>query len=179
MYPSLNRDKECHAIPFDISSRKLQGGLSGKAFPYFFISGLLFVIVESLSHAWLFFDSWTVAPQPPLSMGFFREKLEWVAISSSRESSQPRDWVRSPEAPVCTTGRYFTAEPLEWPYFRPKGGQIFAGKCSHQSWERRHMVPSRHCGRCFTITTTCHQSFQTGLLKLTSQIKSLRRSQRV
>jgi len=61
--PSLNRDKECHAIPFDISSRKLRGGLSGKAFPYFFISGLLFVIVESLSRAWLFFDSWTVAPR--------------------------------------------------------------------------------------------------------------------
>ena len=42
------------------------------------------------------FDSvtpWTVACQAPLSMGFSRAKiLEWVAISSSRGSSWPRDW---------------------------------------------------------------------------------------
>ena len=39
---------------------------------------------------------WTVARQAPLSMGFFQARvLEWVAISFSRRSSQPRDrtWV--------------------------------------------------------------------------------------
>jgi len=41
------------------------------------------------------------------------------------------------------------------------------------------MVPARHCGRWFTVTTTCQQSFQTGLVKLPSQLKSPRRSQRV
>uniref|UniRef100_A0AAA9SQ75 Transmembrane protein 19 n=1 Tax=Bos taurus TaxID=9913 RepID=A0AAA9SQ75_BOVIN len=35
---------------------------------------------------------WTVACQPPLSMGFFQARiLEWVAISCSRGSSQHRD----------------------------------------------------------------------------------------
>ena len=35
---------------------------------------------------------WTVACQAPLSMGFFQGRiLEWVAISSSRGSSWPRD----------------------------------------------------------------------------------------
>ena len=42
-------------------------------------------------------------------MGFPRQKvLEWVAISYSRGSSQPRDLI-----PVsCIAGRFFTAEPL-------------------------------------------------------------------
>ena len=37
---------------------------------------------------------WTVAHQAPLSMGFCRQEkpLEWVAMLSSRGSSQPRDW---------------------------------------------------------------------------------------
>ena len=36
--------------------------------------------------------SWTVAHQAPLSMGFSRQEvLGWVAISSSRGSSQPTD----------------------------------------------------------------------------------------
>ena len=35
---------------------------------------------------------WTVAHQAPLSMGFFQARiLEWVVISFSRRSSQPRD----------------------------------------------------------------------------------------
>ena len=39
---------------------------------------------------------WTVARQAPLSMGFFQGRiLEWVAISSSRGSSWPRDRTHS------------------------------------------------------------------------------------
>ena len=38
----------------------------------------------------LFATLWTVAHQAPLSMEFFRI-LEWVAISSCRGSSQPKD----------------------------------------------------------------------------------------
>ena len=35
---------------------------------------------------------WTVALQAPLSMGIFQARiLEWVAMPSSRGSSQPRD----------------------------------------------------------------------------------------
>ena len=46
----------------------------------------------ALSHIWLFATPWSVAHQVPLSIEFSRQEiLEWVAISSSRESSQPRD----------------------------------------------------------------------------------------
>ena len=37
---------------------------------------------------------WTVAHQAPLSMGFSRQEYEWIAMPSSRESSQPRDRTR-------------------------------------------------------------------------------------
>ena len=53
------------------------------------------VKLKSLSHVWLFATPWTVAYQAPLSMGFFQARiLEWVAISFSRRSFQPRDWTR-------------------------------------------------------------------------------------
>ena len=45
-----------------------------------------------LSHVWLFATPWTTARQAPLSLGILQERiLEWVAISFSRGSSQPRD----------------------------------------------------------------------------------------
>ena len=48
--------------------------------------------VSVLSHVGLFCDPNTAAHQAPLSMEFFQTRiLEWVAISSSRASSQPRD----------------------------------------------------------------------------------------
>ena len=53
--------------------------------------------VKSLSRVRLFATQWTVAHQVPPSMGFFQARiLEWIAISFSRESSQPRDQPRSP-----------------------------------------------------------------------------------
>ena len=50
------------------------------------------VKVKSLSRVQLFVTLWTVAYQAPTSMGIFQARiLEWVAISFSRGSSQPRD----------------------------------------------------------------------------------------
>ena len=47
---------------------------------------------KSFSHVRLFATLWTVAHQALLSRGFFQARiLEWIAMSSSRESSQPRD----------------------------------------------------------------------------------------
>ena len=44
------------------------------------------------SHVQLCVTLWTVALQAPLSMGFSRQRiLEWIAMPSSRASSQPRD----------------------------------------------------------------------------------------
>ena len=52
-----------------------------------------YMCAQLLSCAWLFATLWTVALQAPLSMGFFQARiLQWVAISFSRGSSQPRDW---------------------------------------------------------------------------------------
>ena len=50
---------------------------------------------DDLSHSVVshfFATPWTVAHQAPLSMGILQARiLEWVAMPSSRGSSQPRD----------------------------------------------------------------------------------------
>ena len=44
------------------------------------------------SRVQLFVTPWTVAHQAPLSMGILQARtLEWIAMPSSRGSSQPRD----------------------------------------------------------------------------------------
>ena len=49
-------------------------------------------VLSLFSHVQLFATLWTVACQAPLSMGILQARiLEWVAMLSSRESSQPRD----------------------------------------------------------------------------------------
>ena len=55
---------------------------------YFRLCGML----NHFSHVWLCATVWTIAHQDPLSMGFSQARiLEWVAVSSSRGSSWPRD----------------------------------------------------------------------------------------
>ena len=46
-------------------------------------------VLSHFSHVWLFVTPQNVVHQAPLSMGFSRQ--DWVAISSSRGSSRPRD----------------------------------------------------------------------------------------
>ena len=66
------------------------------------------VVAESPNHDWLFATWWTIAHQVPLFMRFPRQELlEWVAISSSRGSSWPRD----PTRVSCIAGGFFTTEP--------------------------------------------------------------------
>ena len=61
--------------------------------------------VQSLSRVWHFATPWTAACQAPLSTGIPKARiLEWVAMSSSRESSQSRDQTQV----SCTAGRFFT-----------------------------------------------------------------------
>ena len=53
--------------------------------------------MKSFSHVRLFATPWTRAYEAPPSMGFFQARvLEWIAISFSRGSSQPR----AKESPV-------------------------------------------------------------------------------
>ena len=58
-----------------------------------------------LSYVQLFGTPQTVAHQAPLSMGILQARiLEWVAISFSRGSSQPRDQTQVSHF----AGRFFT-----------------------------------------------------------------------
>ena len=62
------------------------------------------VAAQSLSHVCLFVTPWSVARQAPLLMGCFQTRiLEWVAPSSSRESSHPRD--QTCESCICCIDR--------------------------------------------------------------------------
>ena len=57
----------------------------------------LLLCAESLSSVRLFVTPWTVAHQALLSMGILQARiLEWVAMPSSRESSDPGIESRSP-----------------------------------------------------------------------------------
>ena len=62
------------------------------------------VCVQSLSCVQLFVIPWTTVHQAPLSMGFSGKNTGWVAMPSSRGSSQPRDQTQV----SCTAGRFFT-----------------------------------------------------------------------
>ena len=56
------------------------------------LKGHFCAVLKSLSHVWLFATPWTVTCQAPWSMGILQASiLEWVAMPSSRGSSQPRD----------------------------------------------------------------------------------------
>ena len=63
------------------------------------------------SHVQLFVTLWTVACQAPLSMGILQARiLEWVAVPSSRGSSQRKDWTHV--SYVFHTGRQAGPLPL-------------------------------------------------------------------
>ena len=50
------------------------------------------VVCAALGHVQLFATQWILAHQAPLSMGILQARiLEWLAMPSSRGSSQPRD----------------------------------------------------------------------------------------
>ena len=73
---------------------------------------------QLLSHVQLFVTPWTEARQGPLSMGILQARtLKWVAVPSSRETSQPRDQTQV----SLIAGRFFTSwatreaqELLQW-----------------------------------------------------------------
>ena len=72
------------------------------------------VCCAALSHfsrVWLFVTLWTIAFQAPLSMGLILQAriLEWVAISSSRDSSQPRAQTR-----LSCIGRWAPYHSATW-----------------------------------------------------------------
>ena len=62
--------------------------------------------VLSCSHIWLFMTPWTAACHTPLSIGILQARiLEWVAMPSFREYSQPGKWTRV----SCIASRFFNS----------------------------------------------------------------------
>ena len=59
---------------------------------------------------------WTVACQAPLSTGILQARIvEWIAVSRSRESSQPRDRVQVSHI----ADGFFTVWLFEYNYYSP------------------------------------------------------------
>ena len=74
-----------------------------KHFGFPLLLGMYTCALSHFSHVLLFATLWTIARQAPLSMGFSGKwQLQWVAMPSSRGSSQPRD--RSCVSYVSSTG---------------------------------------------------------------------------
>ena len=74
---------------------------------------------QSLSPVHPFVTPWTVAHQAPLSMGILQPRIpEWVAMPSSRGSSQPRD--RTHVSHIA--GEFFTTEAPGKPQQAGAGG---------------------------------------------------------
>ena len=68
-------------------------------------NNLTVLCAQLLTHVWLFVTPWIAARQVPLSMGILQARiLEWVAMPSSRGSSQPRDQTQV----SCIAGEFFT-----------------------------------------------------------------------
>ena len=92
-----------------------------------------------LTHVWVFATPWTITHQISLSMEFSRQEiLEWVAISYSRGSFQPRDWTHV--SCVSWIGRwiFFTTSamkwnPFKWPTSSKHSQQQQEGSFSHLS----------------------------------------------
>jgi len=94
-------------------------------------------VCQLLSHIWLSATSWTGAPLGSHVHGILQARiLEWVAISFSRGSSQPKDWPHV----SCLAGRFFTiwATREAWCY----GRDCFqARKFFNISYMRRSKLP--------------------------------------
>ena len=75
------------------------------------------VCAELLSCVWLFATPWTVAHQAPLSLVILQARiLEWVAMPTSRGSSQPRDQTQD----SCIAGGVFTIWEISYTSIKKK-----------------------------------------------------------
>ena len=67
----------------------------GQALKFLTTEDMRAIVIWSLSHVWLFCNPMDCSPPGSSVHGILQASiLEWVAISISRASSQPRDWTR-------------------------------------------------------------------------------------
>ena len=89
------------------------------------------------------------SPPGPSVHGIFPAKiLEWVAISSSRGSPQPRDWTLI-SCVSCTAGGFFTTEPMGK---HPSLLCVKKFQSMDCQWKRQGPLPLfiLCCGRCWS-----------------------------
>ena len=114
---------------------------------------------------------WTKAHQAPLFMGILQARmLEWVAMLSSRGSSQPRDWTQV----SCIAGRFFTL----W------GTSSIQFNCSvvsdslrpHELQHARPPCPSPIPGSCSNscpLSWWCYPIISSSVISFSSCLKSV------
>ena len=104
------------------------------------------VDVQLLSRVWLFCNPMNYSPPGSSVHGISQTTiLDWVAISSPRESSRPRGWILI----SCNAGRFFfffffTMEPPGKPRRRKRGGKMTKdyGKKNRVGWKPGIWKPS-------------------------------------
>ena len=117
------------------------------------------IFVKSQSHVWLFCNTTDCSPPGSSILWILQTRIvEWVAISLSRRSSQPKNW-------ICIStlaGKFFTTEPPGKPWilkhfplklffcFKPN---ILSILSKLQLW-----VYCNHS--IFTIITSCKQEYK-------------------
>ena len=122
--PSFSKEKSTSPLKQQFSKVLVCFGLLYTV-KYYWVSLKAFFFCELVCKLLLLFSSNSIVfnsidpmgcrlPEPSSSSlhGIFQAGiLEWVAISLSRESSRPRDWIHV----SCIAGGFFTTEPLGKP----------------------------------------------------------------
>ena len=94
-----------------------------------------------LNRVWLCATPWTVARQAPLSVEILQARiLEWVAISSSRRSSWPRDW--TPVSWISSIGKWILYYWIIWeaPYIMSKAIKNINVHWCLTKWNHSHLL---------------------------------------
>ena len=99
--------------------------------------------------------------------------LEWVAISSSRGSFQPRDWIHV--SCISCTGRWTlyhwaTWEALNWKLSQTNSGRTANGPSEMKVWVS-HQVKDHDNPRCLLRTKEYEMSSKRRQLKIPSMTK--------
>ena len=105
---------------------------------------------QLLSLVWLFVTPWTATHQASMSMDTLQAGiLEWVAIPSSKESSQPRDWTHISNV-SSSTGGFFTTraiwEALHNVYVISKHHVVYL-KCMQFSFVKNNQIWKKKNGK--------------------------------
>ena len=91
---------------------------------------------------------WIVAHQVPLSMDSAARILEWVAMSSSRGSSRPRDWTHI-SCVSCIAGGSFT----HWATWETAAAPIYISANSVCEFPLLHTFPRTYLSCAFLMAT--------------------------